>query len=73
MMKSVERENSMKSFYRGKPISYSSRSEKVSAIRKEVNNGTYVIDSTNLANTMIIHLLNHSLQFQESPLKRQLN
>jgi len=48
---------------------YPSRAEKISAIKEEVNEGSYEIDSRNLANILIIHWLNHSIQFPGS-LKR---
>jgi anti-sigma28 factor (negative regulator of flagellin synthesis) len=68
-MEFLQGDKSMKPLFRERPTSYQSRADRVSAIKREVDNGTYEIDSTNLANIMIIHLLNHSRQFQSSPLK----
>jgi hypothetical protein len=43
--------------------SYHSRADRVAGIKKAVQKGSYEIDSTKIANTLIIHLLNHSIQF----------
>jgi hypothetical protein len=51
--------------------SYLSRAERVSAIKKAVQKGSYEIDSTKVANKLIIHLLNHPIRFQSFSLKEQ--
>jgi anti-sigma28 factor (negative regulator of flagellin synthesis) len=52
----------MKLLSRARPVSYPSRAEKVSAIKKAVQEGTYEVDSAKVANTLIINLLNHSMR-----------
>jgi hypothetical protein len=46
--------------FRASPESYLMRAKKVSALKKAVQEGTYEIDSTKVANILIIHLLKHS-------------
>lgn len=70
MIKFLQGDKSMKHLFRERLTSYQSRADKISAIKKEVNSGTYEINSSTLANIMIAHLLSHSIQFQESSLKR---
>ena len=61
----------MKPPFRASSESYPSRAERVSAIKKAVQEGSYEIDSTKVANILIIHLLNHSTRFHRSSLKGQ--
>ncbi len=61
----------MKPPFQARSESYHSREERVSAIKKAVQEGSYEIDSTKVANILIIHLLNHSTRSHRSPLKRQ--
>lgn len=61
----------MKPSIRASAESYPSRAEKVSAIKRAVQEGSYEIDSTKVANILIIHLLNHSTRFHRSSLKGQ--
>lgn len=58
----------MKPFSRSRPESYPSRAEKVVAIKKSVQAGTYEIDSTKVANALIHHLLNHSIRLPRTSL-----
>lgn len=43
--------------------SYHSRGERVASLKKDVQEGSYEIDSGNIADILIIHLLNHSILF----------
>jgi hypothetical protein len=61
----------MKPPFRASPESYPSRANRVSAIKKAVHEGSYMIDSTKVANILIIHLLNHSTRSHRSSLKGQ--
>lgn len=61
----------MKPPFRASSASYPSRAKRVSAIKKAVQEGSYEIDSTKVANILIIHLLNHSTLFHRSSLKGQ--
>jgi hypothetical protein len=54
-------DKSMQPLFRGRPKSYPSRTEKVCAIQKAVQKGTYQIDTPNVANALLIHLLTHSI------------
>lgn len=54
----------MEPFCRARPHS-ASRAEKVFAIQKAVQAGTYEIDSKKVANRLIIHLLNQAIRLQE--------
>ena len=56
-------------FIRGRPKSYQSQTEKVSAINKAVQKGIYKIDSRNLANILVMHLLDYSIRFQKLSVK----
>jgi hypothetical protein len=51
--------------------SYHSIADRVAAIKKAVQKGSYEIDSTKVANILIMHLLNHSTRFQSSYFKGQ--
>jgi len=51
--------------------SYHSRAERVSAIKKAVQAGSYEIDSKKVANILIIHLFNHPTRFHRPSLKGQ--
>lgn len=59
----------MKLLSRARPESYTSRAEKVFAIKKAVQEGTYEVDSTKVADALIINLLNHSLQLSSTEVK----
>jgi hypothetical protein len=59
----------MKPLFRGRPKLFPNRAEKVFGIKKAVHNGTYEIDSANLANILIKQLLNYSTQFHRLSLK----
>jgi hypothetical protein len=61
----------MKPPFRASLESYPSRAERVFAIKKAVQDGSYKVDSTEIANILVIHLLNHSTQSHRSSLKRQ--
>jgi hypothetical protein len=61
----------MKPPFRASAESYPSRAERVSAIKKAVQEGSYEIDSTKVANILISHLLNHSRRLHGSSLKSQ--
>jgi hypothetical protein len=50
-----------------------SRAERISAIKKAVQEGSYEIDSTKVANILIIHLLNHPTRIHRSSLYGQCN
>jgi hypothetical protein len=57
--------------FRTNPELYLSRTERVFAIKKAVQEGSYEIDSTKVANILITHLLNYSTRFQRSAFKGQ--
>jgi hypothetical protein len=57
--------------FRTSPELYLSRAERVLAIKKAVQEGSYEIDSTKVANILLTHLLNYSTGFQRSCLKGQ--
>ena len=61
----------MKTLFKASPESYHSRAERVSAIKKAVQEGSYEIDSTKVADILIIHLFNHPTRFHRSSLKGQ--
>lgn len=61
----------MKPPFRASPESYSSRAERVFAIKKAVQEGSYEIDSTKVGNILIAYLLNPSTRFHRSSLKGQ--
>ena len=46
--------------FRAIPETYPNRVERVSAIKKAIQEGSYEIDSTKVANLLIIHLVNLS-------------
>jgi hypothetical protein len=64
-------EKSMKPPFRASLESNLSRAERVFAIKKAVQEGSYKVDSTEVAHILIGHLLNHSTRFHRSSLKRQ--
>jgi len=47
----------MKTPFRASPESCASRADRVSEIKKAVQEGSYKVDSKNVANKLIIHLL----------------
>jgi anti-sigma28 factor (negative regulator of flagellin synthesis) len=47
---------------------YHSRAERVSAIKKAVQERSYEIDTKKVANILIIYLLNHPIRFYRSSL-----
>lgn len=59
--------------FRASPESYLIRAKRVSALKKAVQEGSYEIDSTKVANILIIHLLNHSTGSHRPSLKGQSN
>ena len=59
----------MQPFIMVRSKSYPSRTEKVSAINKAVKKGTYKIDSRNLADILVLHLLDYSTRFQRLSVK----
>lgn len=61
----------MKPPFRTSSGSYPSRAERVSAIKKAVKEGSYEIDTTNVANILIMHLLSHSARFYRPSLKHR--
>jgi hypothetical protein len=61
----------MKPTFRTSLESCQSRAERVAAIKQAVKEGSYEIDSRNVANILIMHLLNHAARFTRPPLKRQ--
>ena len=61
----------MKSPFKAGPESYPSRAERVSAIKKALQAGSYEIDNTKVANILTIHLLNHATRFHGPALKGQ--
>jgi anti-sigma28 factor (negative regulator of flagellin synthesis) len=61
----------MKSPFKARPKSYLSRAERVSAIEKALQEGSYKIDTTNIANILIIQLLHHATRLPGPSLKRQ--
>ncbi|MHB9075587.1 MAG: flagellar biosynthesis anti-sigma factor FlgM [Desulfobaccales bacterium] len=61
----------MKPPFKASLESYPSRAERVFAIQKAVQEGSYKVDSTEVANILISHLLNHSTRFHRPSLKRQ--
>jgi hypothetical protein len=48
-----------------------SRVERVFAIKKAVQAGSYKVDSTEVANILINHIVNPSMRLHRSPLERQ--
>jgi hypothetical protein len=63
----------MQPSFRANSESYPNRVERVAAIKKAVQEGSYETDSTKVANILIIHLLNHSTRFYGSYVKGQCN
>jgi hypothetical protein len=61
----------MKPSFRAKSESYQNRAQRVAAIKKAVQEESYEPDSTEVANILIIHLLNHSTRLPRSYLKNQ--
>ena len=61
----------MKPPFKASSESYHSKAERVAAIKKAVQEGSYEIDSTKVADILIIHLLNHPTRFHSSSLKGQ--
>ncbi len=61
-LNTLKGDNRMKLLSRVIPASYPSRAEKVFAIKKAVQEGTYEVDSAKVANTLIINLLKHTIQ-----------
>jgi Anti-sigma-28 factor, FlgM len=59
----------MKHSFRPNPESYPNEAERVAAIKKALQEGSYETDSTKVANILIIHLLNHSTRFYRSYVK----
>jgi hypothetical protein len=59
----------MKPSSRAKSESYPNGAERVDAIKKALQEGSYETDSTKVANILIIHLLNHSKRFYRSYVK----
>ena len=59
----------MKPSFRAKSASYPNRAQRVAAIKKAVQEGSYECDSAKVANILIIHLLNHSTRLHGSHLK----
>lgn len=63
----------MQPSFRANSESYPNGAERVAAIKKAVQEGSYETDSTKVANILIIHLLNHSTRFYGSYVKGQCN
>ena len=61
----------MKPSFRVNSKSYPNRVERVAAIKKAVQEGSYEIDSSKVASILINHLLNNSTRFYRSSLKGQ--
>lgn len=61
----------MQPHFRASFESYPNRAERVVAIKKAVQEGSYEIDSTKVANILTIHLLSHSTRFHRSSLNGQ--
>lgn len=63
----------MKPAFQSSSEPFHNRAERVSAIKKAIQAGSYEIDSLKVANILIIHLLNHPARFQRSPFKGKCN
>jgi hypothetical protein len=61
----------MEPSFKAKFESYQNRAQRVAAIKKAVQEESYEPDSTEVANILIIHLLNHSTRLHRSYLKGQ--
>ena len=61
----------MKPSFRANSESFPNRAERVAAIKKALQEGSYETDSTKVANILIIHLLNHSTRFYRSYVQGQ--
>jgi Anti-sigma-28 factor, FlgM len=61
----------MKTLSKANLESYHSRAERVFAIKKAVQEGSYEIDNKKVADILIIHLFNHPTRFHRSSLKGQ--